>query len=81
MVVSGGDVMILDPSGDYLPPRTSDGRKRTALRRKISSLARSVFLALPSKMFNYLYIANIQIKCPSSNPCFISQSLKLGTMG
>jgi hypothetical protein len=39
MLISGRYVMILDPSGMYLPPRK--GRRRTALYRKISSLALS----------------------------------------
>jgi len=39
MLVSGCYVMILDPSGMYLPP--FKGRRRTALRRKLSSLALS----------------------------------------
>src|ERR1700728_4389379 len=44
MLISGRDILILDPSGTYLPPYK--GGKRTALRRKLSSFVRLVRLLI-----------------------------------
>ena len=51
MLVSGRYVMILDPSGKYLPPRK--GRRRTALLKRLSQLALSVF---------FFFLANSEAK-------------------
>lgn len=50
MLISGRYIMILDPSGMYLPPRK--GRRRTALRRTLCSLARSAifYFALEARL-------------------------------
>lgn len=68
MLVSGGYVMILDPSGIHLPPR--NGKKRTALFRPLASIIRQVSLRahIPASESQFLItFASQKISRPSFN--------------